>query len=108
MTMIHEQDFFKLAASIPNKEAVDAILSLGFLKKETLSIFTQNIDYLKYVESMLAQLLIIARLGEETIDETAVETAMKSVNETIEALESGEAEKNILQSVRSERDERKL
>jgi hypothetical protein len=98
---IDDLDLDKLAARLPSKEAVDAILSLGYLRKDTLSIFKDQIDYLKHVESTLAQLLILARLGQDELDEDSIETAMKSLNEVVEALESDSAEDNILTSRRS-------
>jgi hypothetical protein len=98
---IHDIDTEKLAAKMPSKEAIDAILSLGYLRKDTLSIFKDQLEYLKQVESMLAQLLILARLGQDELDEDSIETAMKSLNEVVEALESDSAEDNILTSRRS-------
>ena len=99
--LIPDQDFVKMASRIPNTEVVDAILKLGFLDKNTMSFFVENIDYFKHVESLLAQLLIYARLGQEGLDEGSIEAAMKSLNETIEHIESAESERGIVEETRS-------
>jgi len=94
-------DWVKIAASVPNKEAIDTILSLGYLKKDTLTAFYNNIDHLKYVEGVVAQLLVLARLGQEDLDEDGLETAMKAINEVVESLESDSSEKDIIRSNRA-------
>jgi len=93
----------KVATKSPSPEAVDAILSLGHLTKDTLTTFIQNIDYFKHVESLLAKMLLLARLGMEGADEEVIESALKALNETIENIESGEAEKGVLQGMRTKK-----
>ena len=49
---VKDIDFIKVAATIDNKDAVDAILSLGYLKEDTVSLFVDRIDQLKEAESL--------------------------------------------------------
>ena len=101
--ILPELDFIKIASKVPDAEAVDAILSLGFLDKNTMSFFVEQLSYLRHAESLLAQLLIYARIGQEGLDESAIEGAMKSLNTTIELVEADEASRGILEETRSRR-----
>lgn len=85
------RDLMKEAAEIPSESTVDAALALGFVNPENLDIFFEQMDYLKGVESLLARMLIYARMGHRELPEDSVLKAMTSLNEVNESLEGTNA-----------------
>ena len=66
--------------------AVDAVLSLGFLTPETVSVFLSYIPYLEDTVNRLADLLMATRLGLRILNESSVRTALFSLEETLNGL----------------------
>ena len=81
---------------INNDDAVDSILSLGFVSKKNLGLFVSHLPELKASESALAEMLIAARLGQPGLNEGAIQSAMYSLNEAIEDLEAISVNQTIL------------
>jgi len=66
--------------------AVDAVLSLGFLTPETVSVFLSYIPYLEDTINRLADLLMATRMGLRIMNESSVRTALFSLEETLNGL----------------------
>jgi hypothetical protein len=66
--------------------AVDAVLSLGFLTPETVSVFLSYIPYLEDTVNRLADLLMATRMGLRILNESSVRTALFSLEETLNGL----------------------
>jgi hypothetical protein len=77
----------KIASVITDSQTIDAVLSLGFVTPETMSDFVEHIPTFKEVSSKLAELLIGARLGTPSVPESAVRSALKSLEKVIKGLE---------------------
>ena len=81
------RNLLKEAAYIKDKNSVDAMLSLNFISPDNLIVFLQSLDKYRDVESSLAKLLLMTRMGLEAVPESAVASALKNVNTVTEALE---------------------
>lgn len=81
------RDLKKEAERIADPMSVDTLLSLNFITPETLQVFVDALPQMKEVESHLAQLLVIARLGVKDVPEEVVSRALKGLNEVNEGLE---------------------
>lgn len=81
----------KLAASIGDPQAVDAVLGTGFLTEDNLTEFVSMSDQLGEVVEKLARLLIAIRMGFPG-DESATVVAMKSLQRVKERLEAAMTE----------------
>jgi len=80
-------DLLKCAASIDDAQAVDAVLSLGFVNNENIARFSSAKPMLEEVSQMLAKLLLASRLGMEDIPEENVRGAMAHVQKILSGLE---------------------
>lgn len=76
----------KEAAAIPDPTAVDTVLSLGFLNPENLMTFISHLPQLNETQGHLCELLVAARLGQREIPTSALERAIRALEETIEGL----------------------
>ena len=65
---------------------VDAVLSLGFLTPETVSVFLSYIPYLEDCVNRLSDLLLATRAGMGILNENSVRTALFALEETINGL----------------------
>jgi len=79
---------FKEAAVIPDPGAVDTVLSLGFINPENLMTFVSYLPTLETAQKRLCELLLAARVGMEDIPVSALERAVRSVEEAIEGLKT--------------------
>lgn len=80
------QNLIKEAAMIQDPMAVDTVLSLGFINPENIMTFVSYLPQLDEVQQKLCELLMAARIGLSGLSETALERAVRSVEETLEGL----------------------
>ena len=80
-------ELLKCAASIDDAQAVDAVLSLGFVNSENISRFASARPMLVEVSQMLAKLLLASRLGMEDIPEENVRAALVHIQKILSGLE---------------------
>ena len=80
-------DLLKCAASIDDAQAVDAVLSLGFVNNENITRFASAKSMLVEVSQMLAKLLLASRLGMEDIPEENVRAALVHIQKILSGLE---------------------
>ena len=73
----------KEAASLKQKDTVDAVLSLGLIKKHNILEYTSLIEDYERVVGELSKLLVYTRLGLIDLDEYAVSSAVKSIAKII-------------------------
>jgi len=76
----------KTASLVIDKETVDAVLSLGFMNPENMSIYADFIPELEKVSSKLAEVLIASRLGMDDVREAAAKNALSQVSSVIRGL----------------------
>jgi len=76
-------NLIKEAAVLPDKSTIDAILSLGLLRKHNVAEYLELLPAYEKVMSELARLLISVRLGLQAIDEYAVKRAMDSLADVV-------------------------
>jgi len=67
-------------------DTVDAVLSLGFLSPETMSVFVSYMPYLEDSVNRLADLLLAVRIGQKIINESSVRTALFSLESVVNGL----------------------
>jgi hypothetical protein len=80
------QNLVKEAAVIPDPVAVDTVLSLGFINPENLGVFISYLPVIDEAQSKMCELLLAARLGLREIPTSALEKAIRSVEQTVEGL----------------------
>lgn len=80
------KNLVKEAAVIPDPTAVDAVLSLGFINPENIMTFVSYLPTLDEAQTKMCDLLLAARLGVSDIPISALERAVRSMEETIEGL----------------------
>lgn len=80
------RDLMKEAAVIPDPTAVDTVLSLGFLNAENLGVFISYLPKIDEAQEKICELLLAARLGLKNIPVSALEKAMRTVEEVLEGL----------------------
>lgn len=80
------KDLVKVAAFIPDPTAVDTVLSLGFINPENLMTFVSYLPAIDDAQTKLCDLLVASRLGIKDISSSALERAVRSVEEVIEGL----------------------
>ena len=80
------KDVVKLAASLPETESVDSILSLRFIQPENVEQFAKAVPHLDKTESILAALLTAVRLGFDVVKERSVKEALEYVVEIADQL----------------------
>lgn len=78
----------KTAAAAVGAQTVDAILSLNFINPENIDTFVDGLPQLEEASSKLAQLSFATDLGLRSVDATAVNRAMDSLETVIEGLKS--------------------
>lgn len=76
----------KEAAAIPDPLAVDTVLSVGFLNPENANVFLEGLPTLEKAQERMCELLIATRLGMRDIPVSALENAIRSVEEVLEGL----------------------
>jgi len=79
-------DLLKEAAVLKDKGTLDAVLSLGLLKKHNVEEYTEMLPEFQAVASNLARLLLSVRLGLAIIPEYSVKRAMEGMAEVIKFL----------------------
>jgi len=79
-------DLVKEASVLNNKGSVDAVLSLGLLKKSNALEYTNLIPQYESVMSDMAKLLLATRLGMQQVPEEAVKMAMISLSDIVAVL----------------------
>lgn len=77
---------FKEAAVIPDPNAVDAVLSLGFINPENIMSFVSYIPVLEEAQLRLCELLLAARLGLRETPTSALEKSIRAMEEVLEGL----------------------
>jgi len=78
----------KEASVLPDISTVDAVLSLGFINSENISLFVSRIPYLEKALSMICELILASRLGMTEVPDTAASRAAKGLDTTIYGLKS--------------------
>lgn len=82
------QQLFKEAAVLTDPEAVDVILSIGFLNPENIVTFVNYLPELDRAQLKLCELLVATRLGLSSVPEGAVEKSVRALEEVLEGLKS--------------------
>jgi hypothetical protein len=77
----------KEAAIIPDKNTVDAVLSLGLIKKNNIMEFVNMLPQYEMLMSEMAKLLLASRVGLNGLPEDAIKSAMLSVTDVVLALQ---------------------
>jgi hypothetical protein len=76
----------KEAALIPDPQAVDTVLSLGFVNPENVTTFISYLPKIDEAQSHMCELLVAARLGLKEVPTGPLEKAIKSVEGVVEGL----------------------
>ena len=76
----------KEAAVIDDAATLDVVLSLNLVTPENLKIFMSSIPVFEEATTRLAQLLVLCRVGEKHIPETAVKRAMEGIEQVTQIL----------------------
>tara|TARA_Y100001973_G_scaffold65558_2_gene95820 strand:+ start:2096 stop:4063 length:1968 start_codon:yes stop_codon:yes gene_type:complete len=79
-------DLVKEASVIVDKETADAILSLGFVTPENVSLYVDYLPELEKVSSKLAEILVASRLGMDDVRESAAKNAMTQLTSVVQGL----------------------
>lgn len=79
-------DLVKIAAILEDGTTVDSVLSLGFIKPDTLATFVEYLPTLEQATHNLAELLFAVRLGVSYVPEVAAARGMSYVNTVVEGL----------------------
>jgi hypothetical protein len=82
------RSLFKEAAVISDPQAVDIVLSLGFINPENITTFINYLPELDAGQCKLCELLIASRLGLSEIPEGALEKSIRATEEVLEGLKS--------------------
>lgn len=80
------QDLVKEASVIDDADTTDKVLAMNFINPENIETFAKYLPELDEASKKLAELLIGVRLGVGSVDEGAVERAMKGLETVIEGL----------------------
>jgi hypothetical protein len=91
-TPLYNKNFTKLAAAMPDKTSVDAILSLNMLKRRNLEDYVALIPSYEMVLGELCKLLVSVRLGLSAVDVDSVKMAVESLTEVLLQLENVQAQ----------------
>jgi hypothetical protein len=84
-----KRDLFKEAASIPDPNTVDAVLSLGFINPENLSTFVSHLPAIDAAQKNMCELLLAARIGSlETLSQGSLEKSIRATEDVIEGLKT--------------------
>ncbi len=76
----------KEAASFPDPQMVDTVLSLGFINPENLMTFVSYLPDIEDVQGKLCETLFAVRVGLSSVSQSALERAIRSTEEVIEGL----------------------
>ena len=79
-------ELIKAAAMLDGADAVDTVLGLGFVNPENVERFASVKPTLEDVSSVLAKLVLGARLGMEDLPEDAARSAMLNLERVIDGL----------------------
>jgi hypothetical protein len=77
----------KEASELASPDAVDVVLSLNFINKDSLIDYVDNIDEMEKVVNELSKYLIASRMGLTMINESATKKAIDGITEVIQNLE---------------------
>lgn len=80
------QNLVKEASVIDDADTADKVLAMNFINPENIDTFAKYLPELDEASKKLAELLIGVRLGVGSVDEGAVERAMKALEGVIEGL----------------------
>jgi hypothetical protein len=80
------RDLMKEAASIPDPNTVDTVLSLGFVNPENIMTFVSYLPTIEDSQAKMCDLLLASRVGMSDVPSTALERAIRSTEEVIEGL----------------------
>lgn len=80
------QNLVKEASVIDDADTTDKVLAMNFINPENIETFAKYLPELDQASKKLAELLIGVRLGIGSVDEGAVERAMKGLESVIEGL----------------------
>lgn len=76
----------KEAASFPDPQMVDTVLSLGFINPENIMTFVSYLPDMEDVQEKLCELLFAVRVGLSNVPQSSLERAVRSLEEVIEGL----------------------
>jgi len=76
----------KEAASFPDPQMVDTVLSLGFINPENIMTFVSYLPDIEDVQTKLCEVLFAVRLGLSNVPQSSLERAIRSTEEVIEGL----------------------
>jgi hypothetical protein len=82
------RQLFKEAAVVTDPDAVDAVLSLGFINPENITTFIDYLPQLDCAQSKLCELLMASRLGLSDVPEGALEKSVRAMEEVLEGLKA--------------------
>jgi hypothetical protein len=82
------RQLFKEAAVITDPDAVDSVLSLGFINPENIMTFVNYMPELNEAQMKLCELLLASRLGLKDIPEGALEKSIRATEEVLEGLKT--------------------
>lgn len=80
------QNLVKEASVIDDADTADKVLAMNFINPENISTFAKYLPELDEASQKLAELLLAVRLGVGSVDEGAVERAMKGIEVVIDGL----------------------
>lgn len=80
------QNLVKEASVIDDADTTDKVLAMNFINPENIETFAKYLPELDQASKKLAELLVGVRLGVGSVDEGAVERAMKGLERVIEGL----------------------
>jgi hypothetical protein len=80
------RSLIKEAAVVPDPTAVDTILSLGFINPENIMTFVSYLPTIEGSQNKICELLLASRLGLNDVPTSALEKAVRSVEEVLEGL----------------------
>lgn len=78
----------KIANEFDKEYVLDTMLSLNFINRNNLIKFAASVPLFNKCVNILAEMLFISRIGEPTLPEGAITTAMNSIGEAIKGLEA--------------------
>ena len=82
------QDLIKEAGFVTDPEAVDTMLSLGFINPENVTTFIGYLPTIEKTQESLCNLLFAARVGLTDVPVPALETAVRSTEEVLVGLKT--------------------
>lgn len=80
------QNLIKEASVIDDADTTDKVLAMNFINPENIETYAKYLPELDEASKKLAELLLAVRLGIGSVDEGAVERAMKGLETVIEGL----------------------